>query len=185
MTMGDRVAVLRDGALQQVDTPGRVYERPANLFVAGFIGSPPMNLAQARVERGAVRLGELEIPVRGLDEWAGKDVILGVRPEDVKASANGSGVKVRAKIDRVEELGATVLGYFTIDAPPPKAAAIAAVVAGEDLAEAPITGPAGTHFCATFEPRSGVAAGDTLEVSLDVERLHFFDPETEAAIGAS
>src|SRR5512145_2198766 len=93
MTMGDRVAVLRGGELQQVDTPTNVYDRPTNLFVAGFIGSPPMNLARATLERQegglVLRLGSSAIPIsselardRGLDVWVGKEVIAGIRPED-------------------------------------------------------------------------------------------------------
>ncbi len=95
MTMGDRVAVLRSGELQQIDTPTNVYDRPVNLFVAGFMGSPPMNLARATIEadsgRFAVRLGSLAIPVpdevareRKLEEWAGREVIAGIRPEDLE-----------------------------------------------------------------------------------------------------
>ena len=92
MTMGDRVAVLRDGVLQQVDTPSNVYDRPKNLFVGGFIGSPPMNLAEVTIERAdgglAVPLGETKVPLsparsRGLEEWIDRKVIVGVRPEDL------------------------------------------------------------------------------------------------------
>ena len=173
MTMGDRVAVLRDGELQQVDTPTEVYERPANLFVAGFIGSPPMNLAQATVEGGSVKLGELTIPApRGL----GGRVVVGIRPEDLQGRAGSNGrVSFEAKIERVEALGPTILGYFSVDAP---AAGVAAAVTGDALADAPVVGHTGTPFCATFEPRSGLRIGDTVRVGFDVERLHFFELET-------
>jgi multiple sugar transport system ATP-binding protein len=195
MTMGDRVAVLLDGELQQVDTPTDVYDRPANLFVAGFIGSPPMNFAQTAVERGedglSVRLGESVIPVprelvskQGLDAWAGKPVIVGIRPEDLEgASRDGGGQpRMSATIERVEALGASLLGYFRVKAEAPKGTGASAAVADEELEEAPLVGAAGTLFCATFEPRSAVRAGQTVELAVDAERLHFFDPETEDSL---
>jgi multiple sugar transport system ATP-binding protein len=198
MTMGDRVAVLRDGLLQQVDTPTAVYDRPANLFVAGFIGSPPMNLVKATVERGdeglVVGLGESTIPVprglaaeRGLDGWIGKPLIVGIRPEDLQGvSRNGGGaerqVVLRARLERVEALGASLLGYFLVAAEAPKGGGVAAAASGETLDDAPLIGGSGTLACATFAPRTGVRIGDSVEVNLDVDRLHFFDPETEAAL---
>jgi multiple sugar transport system ATP-binding protein len=192
MTMGDRVAVLREGDLQQVDTPTNVYDRPANLFVAGFIGSPPMNFVQSTVEpgdgRASVRLGDARIPVvvPGVDKWTGKQVIVGVRPEDVQGAARDGGaangrVAIRAKIERVEALGANLLGYFAVDAEAPKGGA-AAVVADEDLEDAPLTGHGGVLFCATFEPRTTLRIGDSVEVTIDPERLHFFDPASESSI---
>jgi len=198
MTMGDRVAVLLDGVLQQVDTPTDVYDRPANLFVAGFIGSPPMNLAQTTVEGGedglAIRFGEHAIPVprdlaseRGLDAWVGKAVIVGIRPEDVEGTGrNGGGgdrnATLPAKIERVEALGASLLGYFRVDVEAPKGGGVAAAVADEELEDAPLIGASGTLFCATFEPRSAIRVGDSVEVVIDADRLHFFDPETETAL---
>jgi multiple sugar transport system ATP-binding protein len=196
MTMGDRIAVLRDGLLQQVDAPTTVYDRPENLFVAGFIGSPPMNIAQGSLETGdggaAIRLGALSIPVpadfvqrRGLDSWIGRELLVGIRPEDLvganEASANGR-VSMPAEIERVEALGAHLLTFFTVDAPPPKAEGAAAAIGAADIEEVALIKREGTLFCATFEPRSAVRIGDRVEVTLDVERLHFFDPESEAAI---
>src|SRR5438093_3948200 len=119
MTMADRVAVLRDGLLQQVDTPPNVYDNPANLFVAGFIGSPPMNLAEVTVEREngslVIPLGGTKIPLpatvaRSLEDRVGRTVVVGVRPEDLQG-AGGDGardgrVTLPAEIDRVEALGA-------------------------------------------------------------------------------
>src|SRR6266511_180611 len=190
MTMGDRVAVLRDGVLQQVDTPSNVYDRPANLFVAGFIGSPPMNLVQVTVERGdggpVVRLGDVTIPLPDrLDARVGGPVIVGVRPEDVQGTShNGGGreVKLRAQIERVESLGASLLGYFLVDAEAPKGGGIAAAVADEELEDAPLIGASGTLFCATFEPRAAIRIGETVDVTIAVDRLHFFDPETERSL---
>ena len=197
MTMGDRVAVLRAGELQQIDTPTNVYDRPANLFVAGFIGSPPMNLARATIEAAdgglAVRLGSSTIPVpaelareRGLDAWVGRESIVGIRPEDIEGLPEDGGEVVGAKldatIDRVEALGSNLLGFFTMDATPATSEAIAEATGG-GLEEVALITREGTPFCATFEPRAGIRMGDQVEVTVDVRRLHFFDPESERAIG--
>ena len=165
MTMGDRVAVLRDGVLQQVDTPTNIYDRPANLFVAGFIGSPPMNFAQAKIESHdglfQVRLGDQTVTIppevakaKGLAAWEGREVIAGVRPEDlVPAHEGANGSRLRGRVERVEELGAEVLVYFAVNAPGPKGGSVVAA-----------------------------RIGDTVEAVLDTRRLHFFDPETDAAL---
>jgi multiple sugar transport system ATP-binding protein len=197
MTMGDRVAVLRAGELQQIDTPTNVYDRPANLFVAGFIGSPPMNLARGTLESAdgglTVRLGSSTIPIpaelarqRGLDAWVGRESIVGIRPEDIEGLPEDGGeivgAKLDATIDRVEALGSNLLGFFTMDAPPATSAAIAEATGG-GLEEVALITREGTPFCATFEPRAGIRMGDQVEVTVDVRRLHFFDPETERAIG--
>jgi multiple sugar transport system ATP-binding protein len=191
MTMGDRVAVLRDGLLQQVDTPTGVYDRPANLFVAGFIGSPPMNIAQGTIERGTLQLGEQTIPLpaevieaRGLDAWIGKPVIVGIRPEDLHGDDGPRDASLRGRIERVEALGASLLAYFTVDAEAPKTGSVVAAVTGEELEQAPLTGAPGVPFCATFEPRAAVRIGDRVEAAFDVNRLHFFDPDTEAGLWA-
>jgi multiple sugar transport system ATP-binding protein len=189
MTMGDRVAVLRAGELQQVASPTDIYDRPSNLFVASFIGSPPMNLAQGAIETRnggvALRLGGSVIPLAPRPGLAGgKPVIVGVRPENINLapgeSPNGT---IRAAIERVEALGSSLLGYFRVDAEAPVPGGAAAVVTEEMLEDAPIIGT-GTLFCAAFEPRAGVKEGDAVDVTLDTEHLHFFDPETEAALGA-
>ncbi|MHA7239783.1 ABC transporter ATP-binding protein [Arthrobacter sp. TMS1-12-1] len=117
MTMGDRVAVLKDGILQQVDTPRNLYERPKNVFVAGFIGSPAMNLLELPVTNGGVLFGGLVYPVPGnvLQAAAGNTVTLGVRPEDLVLAAAGEGLQV--EVDVVEELGADayIYGHTTLD----------------------------------------------------------------------
>jgi multiple sugar transport system ATP-binding protein len=191
MTMGDRVAVLRDGLLQQADTPTGVYDRPANLFVAGFIGSPPMNIAQGTIERGSLRLGDQTITLpqevieaRGLDARIGKPVIVGIRPEDLHGDEGPRDASLSGTIERVEALGASLLAYFTVDAEAPKVGGVVAAVTGEQLEQAPLTGATGVPFCATFEPRAAVRIGDRVEASFDVSRLHFFDPDTEVALWA-
>jgi multiple sugar transport system ATP-binding protein len=189
------VAVLRDGVLQQVDTPAQIYDRPANLFVAGFIGSPPMNLAQATIERGdgglEVRFGSQAVALpaglveeRGLESLVGKPVIAGIRPEDLDDSRDGGSERsmLGGKVERVEALGANLLVYFTIDAAAPAGGVVAAVVAGESLESAPLIAGGGTSFCATFEPRSFVKIGEPVQATVDAERLHFFDPETQVAL---
>jgi len=192
MTMGDRVAVLRDGVLQQVNSPTQIYDRPANLFVAGFMGSPPMNLAQATIDRQdggfSVGFGEQRVAVpselaqeRRLEQWVGKPVIAGIRPEDLEGSANG-GSELGGEVVRIEELGAELLVYFAVDAPGPKGQPVAAAVTGEELEHAPVTGATGSIFCATFEPRTQVKIGDRVETSVDARRFHFFDPETDEAL---
>ena len=183
MTMGDRVAVLRSGELQQVDAPTRVYDHPTNLFVAGFIGSPPMNLARGTIEARdgdqIVRMGSSAIPIpadvvyeRKLDAWAGREVIVGIRPEDLEGPAEdgrGDGaVTIEATIDRVESLGADILGFFTIDAPPAKSESIAEATGG-GLDEVALITREGTPFCATFEPRSALRRGDRVDVTIDAD----------------
>ncbi|MHA7264467.1 ABC transporter ATP-binding protein [Arthrobacter sp. TMN-37] len=117
MTMGDRVAVLKDGILQQVDTPRNLYERPKNVFVAGFIGSPAMNLLELPVADGGVLFGGTVYPVRSdiLDAAAGNTVTLGVRPEDLVLASPGEGLQV--EVDVVEELGADayIYGHTTLN----------------------------------------------------------------------
>jgi multiple sugar transport system ATP-binding protein len=113
-------------------------------------------------------------------------VVVGIRPEDLEGSARNNGgertVTMKGKIQRVEALGATLLGYFAVDAEAPKGAGVIAAVGDETLEEAPLIRTGGTVFCATFEPRTAVRIGDSVDVRLDVDRLHFFDPQTEASL---
>jgi multiple sugar transport system ATP-binding protein len=178
--MGDRIAVLRDGVLQQVGTPEDVYDNPANLFVAGFIGSPPMNLAHAKVANGTIALAGATLPAPA---WLRSEaVIVGIRPEDLHQARNG-GPSLQATVDRVESVGASLLVHFPIEARDAKSEALAAATGGPVLEAVPLTGGEGqSQFIATFEPRTMVRAGDTVEVTVDPERLHFFDPETEASL---
>ena len=197
MTMGDRVAVMRDGRLQQIDRPQVLYEQPANLFVAGFIGSPAMNLLRGRLVRDgsstAVELGVVRLPLPAqalaarprLARYVGSDVIVGIRPEDIEdaallPSANGSSLDVQVTL--AEALGAEVIAHFPIAAE--SAADAASLVAARD-AESPLlaTGADGdTVLTARLNPRTAARSGRPLRVAVDVERMHFFDPQTEAAI---
>jgi multiple sugar transport system ATP-binding protein len=193
MTMGDRVAVMRDGRLQQVDIPQVLYDRPANAFVAAFIGSPAMNLLRARVTGGdgaaSVELGEVVLPLPsslvarrpGLAHYAGREVVVGIRPEDIEdaslvPSANGSSVPVR--ITLAEALGAEVIAHFPLGGEVEPVA----VEGGPDSPSLEAATDSGVLLTARLSPRSGARSGQLLRVSIDVERLHFFDPETDQAI---
>jgi len=193
MTMGDRVAVMRDGRLQQVDIPQVLYDRPANAFVAAFIGSPAMNLLRARVTGGdgaaSVELGEVVLPLPsslvarrpGLAHYAGREVVVGIRPEDIEdaslvPSANGSSVPVR--ITLAEALGAEVIAHFPLGGEVEPVA----VEGAPDSPSLEAATDSGVLLTARLSPRSGARSGQPLRVAIDVERLHFFDPETDQAI---
>jgi multiple sugar transport system ATP-binding protein len=197
MTMGDRVAVMRDGRLQQVDRPQVLYERPVNLFVAGFIGSPAMNLLRARLtDEGdtlSLELGgtTLNLPSSVLAErprladYRGADVILGIRPEDIEdaalmPSANGRRLDVRVTL--AEALGAEVIAHFPLAARSASGAASLVAARGSDspLLEAVAEGDA--VLTARLSPRTAARSGAQLGVYVHVERAHFFDPESEEAI---
>ena len=190
ITMGDRVAVMRGGHLEQCDAPQRLYDRPVNLFVAAFIGSPAMNLVRSRLRREgdglAAELGTttLHLPRTllqqrpALAEHVDKEIMLGIRPEDIEdaafvPSANGSSLDV--DIALAEPMGAEVLAYFPVPAesvggPQQHLELVAPLQAG------------GTTMTARLTPRSSARTGQRLRLAVDVERLHFFDGETEAAI---
>ncbi len=193
MTMGDRVAVLKSGELQQVGTPREIYDRPANLFVAGFVGSPPMNLVRGRIELDAggamtVRFGGIVVPLtpeviaaRGLEARAGTAVSVGVRPEDLGQAGPGAPApgeaRHRAAATRVEAVGASLLVYFNVDGDTGEPA-------DEAGAEERLVADAAQSLCATFPPRSLVRPGDDIEVAVAATRLHLFDPDTEQSITA-
>ena len=192
MTMGERVAVMRDGRLQQVDVPQVLYDRPANTFVAGFIGSPAMNLLRTRLGgEGAlsVELGEAVLPLPrsvlsrrpGLARYVGEELVVGIRPEDIAdaalvPSANGASLPVRVTL--AEALGAEVIAHFPLagDVEP------VAVAAAPDSPGLEAAADAGPLLTARLSPRSAARSGQPLRVVIDVERLHFFDPETDEAI---
>ena len=197
MTMGDRVAVMRDGRLQQVDRPQTLYEHPANLFVAGVIGSPAMNLLRGRLERDGDALSvdlagtTLKVPQSvlarrpRLAEHVGSEVIVGIRPEDIEdagllPSANGASFDVHVTL--AEALGAEVIAHFPLAARSAAGAASLVAARGSEspLLEAEDGG--GAVLTARLGPRTSARSGQPLRVSVDVERLHFFDPQSEAAI---
>ncbi|GAB3960594.1 ABC transporter ATP-binding protein [Actinoallomurus acanthiterrae] len=197
MTLGDRVCVLREGKLQQVDTPQNLFDNPVNLFVAGFIGSPAMNFVTAELVRddGAhvVFAGnKLPVPASvledrpGLEDYFGKEIILGVRPSDFEdAGHNGSDwPTIQAHADVTEELGSEINVIFTIDAPPVehKDTADLAHDADEDDAAIPLADNKAL-WTARVNARSHVRPGQDIKLSVDTSRLHFFDVGTGLAIG--
>jgi multiple sugar transport system ATP-binding protein len=185
MTMGDRVAVMRSGVLQQVDHPQALYSHPDNLFVAAFIGSPAMNLYEASLTEDAatVRLGSQDIqlppPVReahsALAAYAAKKVILGLRPEHLPAAGNGTaGPALAGTVDLVEALGSELLVHFTIDAPRFRAEG----TASDDEDAAAESG----EGVARVDPGAKVTVGEKITFAMNAEGMQFFDPASGAAI---
>jgi len=183
MTMGDRVAVLKGGVLQQVDTPKRLYESPVNAFVAGFIGSPSMNLFEATLTGDelmsgtfAVRLQDAAFVRRpGLRSYEGRKVVFGIRPEDLYDSSLESGRKyqtIPAKVTSIEELGSEQIVHLNIDAVRVDSGDPDAV---DDFGLA-------SNAVARFEPISAVRSGLEIRLAVDDAKFHFFDPETHLAI---
>jgi multiple sugar transport system ATP-binding protein len=189
MTLGHRVCVMRGGVLQQAASPQDVYNRPANLFVAGFIGSPPMNLMRGSLERSGdglvVRLGEATLDVTGsrpaLAGYAGREVAVGLRPEDVEDAALAgdapAGRRLRTHVDIREDMGAEVFLHVPAFAPPALTDDVR-----EALEDAAAETPTRNAFVARVDRSSRVASGDPIELVVDTARLHFFDLETGAAI---
>jgi multiple sugar transport system ATP-binding protein len=189
MTMGDRVAVIKDGVLQQVDTPQHLYDHPVNVFVAAFIGSPSMNLYEGTVALGddgaLVTLGSqaLHIPRDVLDghpdltDYDGRRIIVGIRPENMEDASlladHPADQTLEVTIELVEALGADILAHFDLDAP--------TVDSGDPDAEDAATGEVRTSV-ARFNPRSTASLGDQLTVAVQVERMKFFDYDSRLAL---
>jgi multiple sugar transport system ATP-binding protein len=197
MTMGDRVALLRAGELQQVGPPQHLYDHPDNLFVAGFIGSPPMNMAVGTVSRAGdgltVALGGVTLPLPdpvlaarpALAAYAGREVAVGIRSEDMEdarvARSGPDEPRLRATVDLTEALGSEIVVHFPVDAPRVVTEDTRELMRDAQTHDLPAA-QRGTPFVASFAPRSRVRPGDRIEVVVDRERLHFFDPGTGAAI---
>ncbi|GAB4083255.1 sn-glycerol-3-phosphate ABC transporter ATP-binding protein UgpC [Modestobacter muralis] len=198
MTMGDRIALMKAGVLQQVGVPQQLYDHPNNIFVAGFIGSPPMNLATARLNRAGqgfeLSLGSavLSLPDTVLAErpalaaYAGREVAVGIRAEDMEDAAlardSSAQGRLRAKVTLTEALGSEIVAHFAIDAPK-----VVTSDTKELEKDAHVDGLLAAHqaintFVASFAPRSRVRPGDEIEIVVDRERLHFFDPVTGVAV---
>jgi multiple sugar transport system ATP-binding protein len=200
MTMGDMVAVLKLGVLQQVDAPSRLYRRPVNLFVGGFIGSPAMNLVEATVSEkdgamfvsfGGHRLAIDEAALaerHGLRAYNDRKVILGIRPEDMEDASIQSGApqdrRLRTTIELREDMGSEVYVHFNVDCPPVLTEDTKELAAdrGVDVEELESGGIEQTSFVARFDADTRAAEGDTIEVLVDTRMLHFFDPETGVSI---
>jgi multiple sugar transport system ATP-binding protein len=193
MTMGDRVCVLRKGVLQQVGSPEELYERPANLFVASFIGSPAMNLLEAELSRAdgglVCRVGRQEIPCQprpGLAAFVGHRIGLGVRPEHLRDVERG-GPRVRGEVTVTELLGSEIFCHLELEAEPVVTDEVLEIAGDVDEAVAQELRAEArqrrTNVVARLDARSRPHSGQALEVAVDVERLHFFDLESGRAIG--
>ena len=203
MTMGDRVAVMRRGVLQQFDAPQRLYERPANLFVASFIGSPAMNILEGRLEQNgdgiACRLGPtaLALPAElvsarpALAGYLGKPVAVGIRPEAIdQPGGRADGGPLRGRVEAVEALGPEQLAYVEIDA---KLVLVDDVLEGlvdseaaQDLAEIRSdTDGDRAPIVARLDASASVRPDDVIDLAVDVRRLHFFDLDSGEAIVAA
>ncbi len=192
MTMGDRVAVLKDGYLQQVDSPQNLYDHPVNVFVGAFIGSPSMNLFEGKVDVsgdvGTVMIGShvLGLPREvfekqpKLRDYDGKPIIVGIRPEDFEDAALAEHVpesqRITSKVSLIEALGSEIMVHFRIDA---------ATVDSGDPDAAEEKDAAGTaNAVGRFNPRSRVRMRETVDISVSTENMHFFDATTRQAIWA-
>jgi ABC-type sugar transport system ATPase subunit len=170
MTLGDRIVVMSNGRMQQIGRPQDVYRRPANVFVAGFIGSPPMNLLRGRASDGRVRSGELE-----LVRIATGDVAVGLRPEDLRLAGNGM-PSFEFHVEVVEPLGNEVVVHGTVAGAPVETGA-------EEEAEIPIAvEEARAPVTAIFEPEREPAPGDRIRLGIPPERVHLFDLRTGEVI---
>jgi multiple sugar transport system ATP-binding protein len=194
MTLGDRVAVMREGRLQQADTPQTLYDNPVNQFVAGFIGSPSINLVEAELERADgglwVKFGEHRLPIddklasrhSGLEGYVGKTVMLGIRPEDFEDIALEPDTpperRLKTICDLTEPLGSEVLVHFTVSA----TGAVHDAAAAEGIATDTTVEEGKTRMVARVSPRTRIAEGQPIELAVDTNRLYFFDPETTASI---
>jgi multiple sugar transport system ATP-binding protein len=202
MTMGHRVAVMRKGELQQAAPPQELYDNPVNVFVGGFIGSPAMNMLEARIEKRdeglAAVVGEMELVLDSetlsrrpaLARYEGREVVLGIRPEDLEDAALANGEprsRLHARVSMTEALGSEVLAHLTIAAPQAVTddvrelaedvgddRAVGQLAAGLRSGEASVVG--------RFSPRTKVREGEVVEVIVDRRALHFFDPNTGLAI---
>jgi multiple sugar transport system ATP-binding protein len=202
MTLGDRVAVMRSGVIQQVDTPKVLYNEPGNLFVAGFIGSPAMNLLEASLARAdgalVVQLGDLQLPVPpevlaerpALAGYDGRKVVVGIRPEDMEDAALVADApadrRIPATVELREALGSDVVIHFTIAAPPAvgdDVRELAVDVGKEVLEKVERTAERGeASVIARLNPRTHVQKGDRIELVVDTARLHFFDPDDGSGV---
>jgi multiple sugar transport system ATP-binding protein len=175
MTLGARVAVMRDGRIQQVDSPQNLYRRPVNLFVAAFIGSPPMNLVEADVTDDAVTFAGVRVPVPGAALPSGR-VIVGIRPQDLRL-ADGAGPVLEVQPAVVEELGSATHAIFPVEAPAVDTEAVRAASDEGDTGVLLATDRRAL-FTAALPEGAPVEVGKPLRLAIDTARLHFFDTET-------
>jgi multiple sugar transport system ATP-binding protein len=179
MTLGDRVAVLRRGVLQQVDVPRELYEQPVNLFVAGFLGSPPMNFMPAGVEDSTLHLpiGDIELTHNLVEEVKGHDILIaGVRPEHFEDASmlddarKAQGLTFEAHVDVIEWLGSEQYAYIPFEAPEEVRAPLQELAADLDMEQMR------TQLVVNLDAESRVSEGQNATLWLDPSRMHLFDP---------
>jgi multiple sugar transport system ATP-binding protein len=200
MTLGTRVAVLKDGELMQVNTPQSLFDAPANLFVATFIGSPAMNLAEARLVRDqgpALVFADYALPIPeaviadhpGLDRYFDRQLILGVRPssfEDAALAQASELPRIKAEVAVTEELGSEVNVIFTVHAPPVQHEVMLAKfdkAAKDHLETRHLAGAGDSLWTAKVDPKTSARRGGAIELTIDVAALYWFDPHSGQAIG--
>jgi multiple sugar transport system ATP-binding protein len=182
MTLGDRVAVLRDGTVQQCDTPEQLFERPANVFVAAFMGSPAMNLVDAEVREGQLHMAGLSLPLpRGTAPDGA--VIAGLRPTDLVAEPEGDAPRLRAQLEVVERLGSESHLIFPVDAAKPGGQAAAATEEANENDEATLLADDDrARFTAVVPGRRRFTPGDVVDLGVTAAAVHLFDPDTGVAL---
>ncbi len=195
MTMGDRVAVMKRGYLQQADTPQNLYDRPSNVFVAGFIGSPSMNLLKVRldgtVEAPSVKIGEQTLDIdpvvvkshSKLGDFIGKNIVVGIRPEDISDAGLSDatpGQTMSSTVHMMESLGSEIIIHFPLDVE--SYSIMDAEFEGEDALDAITDSDGRTIYVARVNPRSTATLGGTVDLNFNTTRMHFFDPETGLSI---
>jgi multiple sugar transport system ATP-binding protein len=189
MTLGQRVAVLRDGVLQQVGAPQELFHQPRNLFVAAFLGSPTINLVEAAISDGSLHFGGQSLPIPAHAELGDRaKVILGIRPSDLELAEHAEPQQPRlaAKLEVVENLGAEIHAIFPLDAPRVDAEAARQAIAGEGASgDEQLLADERTLFTAALAARRPLQPGDEIELAVDTTRLQFFDPETGLALKAA
>jgi multiple sugar transport system ATP-binding protein len=178
--------VLRDGVLQQVDTPQRLFRRPGNLFVAAFIGSPSMNLVDAQIDGDSVSFAGFTVALPDGARPVGRDgpVVLGIRPTDFGhgASAEAGLPRIRVTPDVVEDLGSETHVIFTVDAPRVSADAVRAATEAQPGDEVALFAEDRSIFTAVLDARRPVVANTEVDLAVDPALFHFFDPETGLAL---
>ena len=184
MTLGQRVAVLSDGVLQQCGTPANLFRRPVNLFVAAFIGSPSMNFVHANVTRGAVSFADVTIPLPDGSSLADADrsVVLGVRPTAFSLATDNGLPTINAIPDVVEDLGDERYIHFDIDAPFVDTEATRAAVEAKSAEDVLLLPEDHARFTVRLPVDTPVSSGQPLTLAVSPEQLHFFDPETSASL---
>jgi multiple sugar transport system ATP-binding protein len=204
MTLGDVVVVMRHGVIQQVDSPNSLYRTPRNLFVAGFIGSPPMNVVEATLRRDGgehrIEFGSSRLPLPedligsrpGIDRYFDRSIVVGIRPEhllELSAATGEEGAvwgRMTATIDIREDMGSETLLHFAVDAKPPTTEDLRELAVDIDSVELALLEEQAAErrstFIARLDPECSGTEGDAIELAVDLRRLHFFDPETGVAI---